>query len=244
VFDLANSVVQRIGYRQPKDWNPMDREGDIQWYSSWHDVDTDQGSWTIMGRTNNIIAKVATQLRNDGQLFRMYDRLSFNEELLKAMKIWDRLQKGEGVSLEDVRELYKQVPKQGSRAVVQRGSVKSLDAVDPQAMYKYQDLVRDHGMLSQKSTSSEDIVNMSPEERTYLAAIKRRGNMEARISLSTIHRMKGGEDDNIMLFTESCYPAVKNPEQDDEHRVFYTGITRTKHNLHIVDPECKYRYEI
>jgi hypothetical protein len=91
VFDLANSVVQRIGYRQPKDWNPMDREGDIQWYSSWHDVDTDQGSWTIMGRTNNIIAKVATQLRNDGQLFRMYDRLSFNEELLKAMKIWDRL---------------------------------------------------------------------------------------------------------------------------------------------------------
>ena len=244
VFDLANSVVQRIGYRQPKDWNPMDREGDIQWYSSWHDVDTDQGSWTIMGRTNNIIAKVATQLRNDGQLFRMYDRLSFNEELLKAMKIWDRLQKEEGVSLEDVRELYKQVPKQGSRAVVQRGSVKSLDAVDPQAIYKYEDLVRDHGMLSQKSTSSEDIVNMSPEERTYLAAIKRRGNMEARISLSTIHRMKGGEDDNIMLFTESCYPAVKNPEQDDEHRVFYTGITRTKHNLHIVDPECKYRYEI
>jgi DNA helicase-2/ATP-dependent DNA helicase PcrA len=244
VFDLANSVVQRIGYRQDKTWNPMEREGDIQWHASWYDVDIDQGSWTIMGRTNQIISKVAAQLRNDGHLFRMYDRLSINEELMQAMAIWTRMAKGEGVSLEDVRKLYKQVPKQGSRAVVKRGAIKSLDAVDPQAMYKYEDLVRDHGMLSQQSTSSEDIVNMSDDDRTYLAAIKRRGDMEARISLSTIHRMKGGEDDNIMLFTESCYPAVNNPEQDDEHRVFYTGITRTKHNLHIVDPECRYRYQI
>jgi superfamily I DNA/RNA helicase len=35
-----------------------------------------------------------------------------------------------------------------------------------------------------------------------------------------------------------------NTEPDDEHRVFYTGITRTKKNLFIIQPETKYSYEL
>ena len=87
---------------------------------------------------------------------------------------------------------------------------------------------------------------MSREDITYVAAIRRRGEdlLKPRIALSTIHRMKGGEDDNIMLLTESSFPAVNNPDQDDEHRVFYTGITRARHNLHIVDSPARYRYGI
>ena len=56
--------------------------------------------------------------------------------------------------------------------------------------------------------------------------------------------MKGGEDDNILLLTDSSYPAMKNPDQDDEHRVFYTAVTRARKNLHIVQSNSKYRYEI
>ena len=51
-------------------------------------------------------------------------------------------------------------------------------------------------------------------------------------------------DDNIMLFTESAYPCVNSKFPDDEHRIFYTGITRTKENLHIIETGAKYRYEI
>jgi superfamily I DNA/RNA helicase len=90
------------------------------------------------------------------------------------------------------------------------------------------------------------VVALSREDRYYLSAIKRRGESldKPRIKLSTIHRMKGGEDDNILLLTDSSYPAVKNPDQDDEHRVFYTGVTRARQNLHIVQSNSKYRYEI
>ena len=56
--------------------------------------------------------------------------------------------------------------------------------------------------------------------------------------------MKGGEDDNIMLLTESAYPCVETQFPDDEHRVFYTGITRTKKQLHIIETGSKYRYNI
>ena len=56
--------------------------------------------------------------------------------------------------------------------------------------------------------------------------------------------LKGGEDDNIMLMSESSRACVKNENQDDEHRVFYTGVTRTKENLHIIETESENRYQI
>ena len=48
--------------------------------------------------------------------------------------------------------------------------------------------------------------------------------------------MKGNERDNVILplklskASKEAY--ITNP--DDEHRVMYTGITRTKNNLHII----------
>ena len=246
VFSLANSVVRRIDYRYQKDWNPMERHGDVQFHSKWYDIDVDQGSWTIMGRTNKIITKIAHQLRDDGYLFRINNKLSINETMLEVMNIWNALAEGKVVSHDALIKLYEAVPKAGDNAVVKRGSIKSLSALDPEGLYGYDILVENHGLIAGMDTPAADIVNMSKEDRRYVAALQLRGESlkTPRIKLSTIHRMKGGEDDNIMLFTESCWPAVNNPDQDDEHRVFYTGITRAKENLHIVDHEAKYRYDI
>ena len=65
-----------------------------------------------------------------------------------------------------------------------------------------------------------------------------------RIKISTIHDMKAGEDDNIILMSESSLACINNSNQDDEHRVFYTGVTRTKENLHIIETESENRYQI
>ena len=93
---------------------------------------------------------------------------------------------------------------------------------------------------------SEDVVNMSEDDQRYRAAILRRGEDldKPRIKLSTIHQMKGGEDDNVILLSESCYPAVNAPNQDDEHRVFYVAVTRTKENLYMVEAQTHQGYRI
>jgi len=87
---------------------------------------------------------------------------------------------------------------------------------------------------------------MSPDDQQYFRALVKRGEdvRKPRIKLSTIHAMKGGEDDNILLMTESAYPCVETRYPDDEHRIFYTGVTRTKKELHIVETGSKYRYDI
>ena len=54
------------------------------------------------------------------------------------------------------------------------------------------------------------------------------------------------ELENVILFTDVSYKTWKNlvQEDDDEHRVFYVGITRVKNNLFIVNPQTEYSYRI
>ena len=64
-------------------------------------------------------------------------------------------------------------------------------------------------------------------------------NKKPRIELSTIHAAKGGECQNVVLLTDLTKTTLetyhKNP--DDENRLFYVGATRTKENLHIIEPK-------
>ena len=61
----------------------------------------------------------------------------------------------------------------------------------------------------------------------------------ARIKLSTIHSVKGGEEDNVIILPDLTYNTQQAYERnkDDENRLFYVGATRTKEHLHIVRPK-------
>ncbi len=56
--------------------------------------------------------------------------------------------------------------------------------------------------------------------------------------------MKGGEDDNCVVFLASTKASVRSKHPDDEHRAFYVGITRARKELHILDTDKTYRYEL
>ena len=88
----------------------------------------------------------------------------------------------------------------------------------------------------------EAMDKMPSGERAYITALLRRGekfNAIPRINLSTIHGSKGGEADNVILYTDLSPAAQKASEAspDDLHRVFYVGVTRTKQNLFLIEPQ-------
>jgi len=64
------------------------------------------------------------------------------------------------------------------------------------------------------------------------------------INISTIHSIKGGEADNVILLSDITKNVDENLQRnpDSEHRVFYVGVTRAKNNLRIVLPHSKYSY--
>jgi len=56
--------------------------------------------------------------------------------------------------------------------------------------------------------------------------------------------MKGGEDDNCVVYLASTKACVESDYPDDEHRAFYVAVTRARHNLYILQSNNNYRYTI
>ena len=64
-------------------------------------------------------------------------------------------------------------------------------------------------------------------------------SLDPKVVLSTIHKMKGGEADNVLLMldnTKTIREAIeKSPDkEDEENRIWYVGVTRTKQNLYML----------
>ena len=67
-----------------------------------------------------------------------------------------------------------------------------------------------------------------------------------KINVATIHSVKGGEADNVILMEDITQPVYEQLDRDpdSEHRVFYVGATRAKENLIIVKAQSEYKYNL
>jgi hypothetical protein len=208
-------------------------------------VPLDQGSWTVMARTNYQVAELANSMREDGYFFSRGGQRSVSLEVATAIDAWSKLTKGETLSKDQAKTLFKRLPKSGRNQALKTGAMSSLETGDPEGRYSMDLLVNDYGLTVNQG--GIEVFDLSFDDTIYIRSLQRRGTdllAEPEIKLSTIHAMKGGEDDKIMLLTDSTKNCATSPDQDNEHRVFYTGQSRAKEELHIVESSKKYRYLI
>ncbi len=69
-------------------------------------------------------------------------------------------------------------------------------------------------------------------------------NEPARIWISTINAIKGGEEDNVRLCLDKgdkINKAIKRSQDkmDEEHSVWYVAITRARNNLYLLKARIK-----
>jgi len=247
IFDLSQQIVQNIQTRFEKEFYPTEHEGVVEYHLTMDSVPIHQGSWTIMCRTNSFVREFADILRESGYLYSMKGTPSIKTEVGKAIQTWRELQAGDMVSVDRIKKMYEVVPKQGDYKVVKRGAGNLLDAADPTGELKIDDLYKHYGLECDRAREAMDVVRLGNDDKMYVQAIERRGEsitQPPRIKLSTFHAMKGGEDDNCLVFLASTRACMESKYPDDEHRAFYVGVTRAKKELHILDTDKKYRYEI
>ena len=247
VHRVANMISKRISGRHEKIFTSRDEEGCVQYANYLSEIPLNEGSFTLMARTNGYVSEMANFLRSSGFKFTRNGRSSISEELVANLMTWDALCQDKSVGVAQIKVLYSGVRKQGKDAVVRRGSMQLLDALASDDMLDMDTLIKDYGLLRDASTSSFDALNVARSERDYIAAIFRRGEdllSVPRIKVSTFHAMKGGEDDNCVVWTASTKSCETSKFPDDEHRAFYVGVTRTRHNLYILQSDNKYRYSL
>jgi len=244
VFDLANQVTKRIMQRYDKDWSSTEEQGSVNYIESYEYANMSEGNWLILARNNYQLYPIEKYLKQKGYVFeRKFGGFKANKHVI-AIRAWLDLCEGKEIPYDSIMKLYSCMRTGES---IRRG-FKNGNTLDQQKTYSYVDLKTNHGLLAEGKW--EDVLGLIPEDdKYYYQALERTGDLyynEPRIRLSTIHGSKGAEAENVMLLTDVSYATWKNiiNESDDEHRVFYVGITRTKNNLYIVNPQGLYNYPI
>jgi len=235
VHKIANKIVSQITDRFPKRYLPRQEKGTVERIYDLSETDLSHGTWFILAQANYMLKPLENTLRSMGYLFEQSRLRSISEKLSDAVNGWEALRKGHEVSLHTAQCIYGYMSGNGVR--VTRGYKKILE--EDTTMFTLEKLQKQHGLVATKDQIWYEAMNKLPDtERAYIVALLRRGekfNAKPRIRLSTIHQAKGGEAENVVLFSDLA-PAAALDFNNDTHRVFYVGVTRTRENLYIVEP--------
>ena len=224
VQNIADKILDRIpdSKRVRKQWKARDEEGNVDYITDTDGLPFHEGSWLILARYNDRLSKLMPTLKDRGVYFQYKGRKSYKVSLFRTILNYIRWQKGELLSLSEVKDILECA---GS-------NLKPTE----EKMYD----------LTELSFSKEiewfDEFQVDYEECLYIREMLRMGeklSKDARIKLSTIHAAKGGEADNVLLILDNTKTigesAEKNEDKaDEENRVWYVGVTRTKQNLYIM----------
>jgi len=247
VYDVAESVANKIKVRVKKEWSPTSKTGEVEHYSSIEYVPFDRdGEYYVLARTKYVLQKVEEYFKREGIIYNRFNKnKSISEKVCYAINCWNKLVNGDTISLGGAKNMYKYIPGDGP---IKRGYKTWDKALEDDVVVSYNDLVNNHGLRVNKEEAWHDALTLINEDVIlYIRKCERRGqdiNAIPKIKILTIHGSKGGEADNVVLLSElsrkSHTSLLKNG--DDERRVFYTGITRTKKNLFLVRSSNDYEY--
>jgi len=243
VHDIAFKIVNRIKNRKPKTWLPREDEGEVSFHKSFEHVDMSDGEWLVLARNNYLLTDVENYLKSMGYFYYRNTKASVSEVLIQAIKDWESLRKGETVTVDDVRKIYNYM----RAGVGVRKGFKTLKQADPRLEVNINDLKKSHGLMVDKIWH-ECFDLLGDTQKQYIISCLRKGEktMGIRIRLSTIHAIKGGECDNVILLTDLANRTYEElyKDPDDECRAFYVGVTRTKKHLHIISSKTRREFNL
>ena len=249
VWEQAQSIVNRIDNREPKEWYPTKDDGSVRYHQNLWDIPLQEGEWCLMARTNRIASYYASELRNEGWVYSRNGHPSIHLKTYEAIMDWESWCKGGPLAPTKIRNIYTFM-KVGEGFIKGFGPrSKNLLSMDEEESYTIQYAKDNLGLWVDESMRwHRALGKIDLETKNYiLNALKRGDNVKnPRIKISTIHSMKGGESDNVIVVPDLSYAAHReyNRNPSTEHRVFYVAVTRTKESLHIIYPQTDRYYDI
>jgi len=172
---------------------------------------------------------------------------------IQHIETWTMLQKGDRILGEKIKEFFKPIPAPLFRERKKTKLIQSDSIILKDGQYNYDDLKSKFYFEANINDPWHEILTLKPRKGTeenytdyiqYLKNIMENGNYKKskHILFSTIHGAKGLESANTVLNCD--WPRLPydtycrgGKDRDDEIRVFYVGVTRTKYNLFLYQPD-------
>ena len=161
-------------------------KGLVRWEATIEQVNMDQGEWLVLARTNYLLEELMSIVETKAGFFEVKGRPSISEAKVRAVIYWERLRKGQTVTLAECANILKYIKVK---------TPKKLDLLDTDLVLQYEDL-KSHFQTCPMVIGTMFLHLLSPKDISYIRAMLRRGEKitkQPRIRLSTIHAAKGGE---------------------------------------------------
>ncbi len=238
VHDVASKIVEKIQHRLPKDWRPKTQRGLLSYYDDFEQVNMKQGNWLVLARTRFMLNDVEEKLYSQGLYYENKFKTNKEHDLYKAINDWENVRKGVSINYDQLVRIVAYMSENNFQK-------QSLKYMDKDGQYEMSGL-KERMWLKTDKVWYEAFDSAPQKKIRYIRRMRENGeklNSTPRIILSTIHGVKGGEQDNVVLLTDLSRNTMRNYElnPDDENRLFYVGATRTKTHLHIIRPKDNYK---
>ena len=203
----ARYPIMRIeGVRKKKFYRPRSYDGESRYIADLNQVDLTKGKWLILTRTKSNLLDIMKDLRRKNFYYQSNKGKSFKVGMYEAAAAYTKWTNDEVLNEKEINSIKEYIPNA------------DWDAKIPW----YDKFIADQ----------KEILYLR-----NLIASKENLKEKARIWLSTIHAIKGGEEDNVILSLHQGRTVQQGiklsiDKQDEEHRVWYVGITRARNNIY------------
>ena len=236
IHELSQKIIGKVQNRFNKDYKPRAEHGILKRYSDITQVNMSKGNWLILSTANYFLddAKDLCELQGWYYQHRGINSVSLN--LLIALNNWEKWRKGDtALGTIEIKNIYEYL---GDKVLPGFRKGKTLHS---DTKYLIRDCRAEHGLVT-TDVWYEAFDGLDTITENYIRNMRANGeqiNKNPRIIMSTIHGAKGGEADNVLLMQDLTNAALEtiSHDPDELHRLFYTGATRAKRELHVLDPK-------
>ena len=216
VFEYTQGIVKRIESRYDKDWISDTHESAVHFTRKPESLDDKlkEGSWYMLARNKHFLKDYVEIARKMGLPYTFLGKSPFNKKEIRAIIDYEKIKKGEPINADQMENV-----------------------LDKMAMQK-----EDFNKLKEYPIWHDTMHGISSNNRMYYLSCLRNGYKltdPPAININTIHSVKGGEADNVLIMSDISQRSYQNYQydSDDEFRVMYVGMTRAINNLHIILPK-------
>ena len=234
IHELSQKIIGQVQNRFDKEYKPRTEEGILRRYSDVTQVDMSKGNWLVLSSANHFLDSVKEVCELRGWYYQYKGSNSIPLKLLLALNNWEAWRKGSMLNHLEIKNIYEYL---GSNVLEGFRKGKTLHSDD---RYTLQECKDKHGLITDK-VWFESFEGLDTITENYIRNMRANGetlNKNPRIIMSTIHGAKGGEADKVLLMQDLTNAALEtfSYDPDELHRLFYTGATRAKRELHVLDP--------
>lgn len=233
---LAGGILQNVSHRREKQWRARDGVGIVDRAVEPAAVDFSGTDILVLARNTYILREqVEPELRRQGIVYERHGHPSISLQILSAVGFWENLRQGKVINAAEARLAIEYM---SAGQGVRRGQKKLPGWQDDDEVTL--SALKAQNIILTEAPWYEALDRLPQDEVSYIRTALQRGEKlrsRPRVRISTIHGAKGGQADHVVIHREMARRTHREMEllPEDEARVWYVGVTRTRERLTIVD---------